>query len=193
MNNCFQFFPFFIITLLILSISTSELQQQTREPVECYVTEMFGIAPPNKPHREPKLACTSINTSNNTDIYSISGNGVEEFFDGVDISDGNVKLFVPPDLITGFNIRINEHTMDEIDLELDEVMRRRLNIVNNKGNRQLLVIRVSNDNSNMRVNQDAAQLRNDFFWDENNVVSIVNVEMFQYFLCFTLLNQDVFI
>ena len=155
---------------------------------------MFGIAPPNKPHREPKLACTSINTSNDTDIYSISGNGVEEFFDGVDISDGHVKLFVPPDLITGFNIRINEHTMDEIDLELDEVMRRRLNIVNNKGNRQVLVIRVSNDNtSNMRVNQNAAQLRNDFFWDENNVVSKVKVEMFQDFLCFTLLNQDIFI
>lgn len=84
--------------------------------------------------------------------------------------------------------------MDEIDLELDEVMRRRLNIVNNKGNRQVLVIRVSNDNtSNMRVNQNAAQLRNDFFWDENNVVSVVKVEMFQDFLCFTLLNQDVFI
>jgi hypothetical protein len=86
-----------------------------------------------------------------------------------------VKLIVPRSAISGNIIKFTENTMDDMDFELDQTeQQRKLLFTSSFGQKQVVVIRVSDDSSySGSVRQSAWQLWSDVFDDENNAVSTV--------------------
>ena len=108
-------------------------------------------------------------------MLSLEGD-TDDFFNGLDLSHGDVRIKVPVDAVSDHDIiKIDEHSSEHITITHTGDDGRRLNSSNSFGNKFILVIRVSNDNDStgrQKVAQSASKLSEDFFgWRNNNLVS----------------------
>jgi hypothetical protein len=109
-------------------------------------------------------------------VFSLEGN-TDEFFHGLDLSHGDVRIKVPIDAVSDHDIiEINDTSSTQIVITYTGDDRRKLVQRPSIGSMFVLVIRVSDDTDSTgrkKVAQSASKLNDDIFnWRNNNLVSI---------------------
>jgi len=109
-------------------------------------------------------------------VFSLEGN-TDEFFHGLDLSHGDVRIKVPIDAVSDHDIiEINDTSSTQIVITYTGDDRRKLVQSPTIGSMFVLVIRVSDDTDSTgrkKVAQSASKLTEDIFdWRNNNLVSI---------------------
>jgi hypothetical protein len=153
---------------------------------ECDVVQNMGVAfPGEEDDLAPTLSCeTEIDHEFGAVVFNLEGD-TEEFFHDLDTSYGDVRIRVPVDIVGEHDvIKFDEVTSKQIAITYTGNERRNLATSDSTGTKHVLVIRVSNDinkdsNPSSKVAQSAAQLSDDIFGSNSNLVSTIqhdNVE-----------------
>ena len=150
---------------------------------ECDVVEIMGVAfPGEEDELAPRLSCeTDIELEFRDEIFSLEG-ATEDFFHGLDLSYGDVRIRVPVDVVGKHNvIHFDDVTSKQVIISYTGIERRNLSSSSPTGKKYVLVIRVSDDgdkcdssSSCSKVAQSASQLSTEIFsWRNMNLVSII--------------------
>ena len=138
---------------------------------------------------EDELALTALSCETGRDyefgelMFELEGD-TEEFFHGLDTSYGDVRIRVPVDVVGIHDIiKFDEVTSEQIAITYTGNERRNLASSDSTGTKHVIAIRVSNDNADCnpsntqipcsKVAQSAAQLSNDIFGSNSNLVSMI--------------------
>lgn len=159
---------------------------------ECDVVEIIGVAfPGEEDELAPRLSCETDREHEFVDVvFGLEGE-TEEFFHGLDLSYGDVRIKVPVDVVDERNvINLDEVTSNQIFILYDGIGRRNLASSNPTGVKFVLAIHVSNDGASCdpnssspcsRVAQSTRQLSTDLFsWRNTNLVSIIHRDFIDY-------------
>ena len=147
------------------------------ESIECFLTSTFGIAPPNVEDMHPihpQLACVTEPSDDTPAItYMLSGDKDlhQSLLQGIDISNGDLPIEFPASMVQHGNYTIHIEEGTEQNIKFKD-RRRRLGslLPSSTGTFEVLLVRVGN------IPQSKEQLFNDFFSDNNNLVSDSNNE-----------------
>ena len=143
---------------------------ESASSIECFVSEIDGIRPPELGELQTKLMCEDVDSGHN---YLIDGD-TDALFEGMDHSHGHLKLTVPTSEINGMRITIDEDNTSIIDMRYDKRRleeQRRLQTVGQKTVLIVMLTDSSATDSTKRVWQSTSQITSDVFHDENNLVS----------------------
>jgi len=153
---------------------------------ECDVVETIGVAfPGEEDDLAPTLGCETDTEHEFGDVVFDLEGDTEEFFHGLDLSYGDVRIRVPVDIVGEHDvIKFDEVTSKQIAITYTGNERRHLASSASTGVKFVVAIRVSNDRASCdpnrtsspcsRVAQSASQLSNDLFsWRNTNMVSII--------------------
>jgi len=152
---------------------------------ECDVVQTIGVAfPGQEDELAPRLSCeTDIELEFRDEVFGLEGD-TEEFFHGLDLSYGDVRIRVPVDVVGKHNIiNFDEVTSKQINISYTGIERRNLSSSSPTGTKFVLAIHVSDDGAKCdpnssspcsRVAQSARQLSTELFsWRNMNLVSII--------------------
>ena len=123
-------------------------------------------------------------------VFDLEGD-TEEFFHGLDLSYGDVRIRVPVDVVGEHDvIKLDDLTSEQIAITYTGNERRNLVSSDSFGDKEVLLIRVSNDYANCdpsntqipcsKVAQSAAKLSDDIFGSNRNLVSMIQHDIVQY-------------
>ena len=159
---------------------------------ECDVVETIGVPfPGEEDDLAPTLSCeTDTDHEFGAVVFDLEGD-TEEFFHGLDLSFGDVRIRVPVDVVGEHDvIKFDEVTSEQIAITYTGNERRNLASSDSTGEKDVLVIRVSNDNANCdpsntqipcsKVAQSAAKISDDIFGWNSNLVSIIEHDNVDY-------------
>ena len=144
-------------------IDWRRFQSTNNETFDCTFMELDGLSPPDQVHIEPKMVCVLENseTSEEKTLF-FDGNVLERFGDDLTQNLGNTRMTIPNEALHGSTID-SSHTGITMNVE----KKRRL--ATTMGIHNVLIVRViGTDYSPISWKP---QLYNDFFTDENNLVS----------------------
>ena len=130
---------------------------------------------PGSPEIPSRLNCETDpdNERFGNTVFTLTGD-TESFFHAEDLTQGAVGISIPIDVIQEgkYDIYFDDETSKDIHITRSADDRRNLSSVNMKGNKYILVIRVSGSSGKRKVAQSAEQLYDDIFhWGNNNLVS----------------------
>ena len=161
----------------MLLIATSD--DDTGESIECFVTEVSPITPPDREHMEPRLLCRSEKAGILHDYY-LDGNTKAFFQDNLNedhedlLASGRVKISVPTSIVNNSSIFFDDNSASRISISYDES--RKLAAQNAVGTKKVLIVRISDDySSDRKVALSGYELKQNIFFDENNLVSFAKL------------------
>jgi len=152
---------------------------------ECDVVETIGVPFPGEDDLAPTMSCETDTEHEFGDVVFDLEGDTEEFFHGLDLSYGDVRIRVPVDVVGEHDvIKFDEVTSEQITITYTGNERRNLASSAPTGVKYVVAIRVSNDRASCNPNitsspcskvaQSARQLTNDLFnWGNANLVSII--------------------
>ncbi len=117
-------------------------QIELQNSFECTVKLLHGMSPPGEDEMPPMYVCEEAQKDDIT--YELVGD-VESFFEGEDVVSGMVKINVPYSAVgQDYQINFDKDTTEQISVSYDG----RRKLTRSTGNIEMLVVRVSDDNSN---------------------------------------------
>ena len=137
--------------------------------VECIVSEVHGLTPPDATEVPVQFACTTDEDGNtlffDSDATALLGN---------DFVSGETRLALAPQAISPdgtINVQQAMAPGAAVTIVSNDVENDRRRKLTTTGTKRVLVVRVVNDVRNQKPRQSEARMYDDVFEDDNNLVS----------------------
>ena len=152
---------------------------------ECDVVETIGVPfPGEEDDLAPTMSCETDTEHEFGDVVFDLEGDTEDFFHGLDLSYGDVRIRVPVEVVGEHDvIKFDEVSSKQIAITYTGNERRNLVSSDSIGDKDVLLIRVSKDDANCdpsdtripcsKVAQSAAKLSDDIFGSNRNLVSTI--------------------